>query len=233
VALAGRGKRVLLIDCDAQAHATRCVLPDEARPERTISDLLDDPPSRAHRAVSETPYQNLWLVAADDTLTSTTQGLSTRVRREERLCRAVDALEAHEAFNALDHILIDSAPTESTLTHNVIRAAELLLIPVQTGGGAIEGVEPLLELAAEIHDSDEVPYRLLLTMFDSRTTVTNSEVIGRLRQYKRQVMRIVIPRSEPINQANLTSKPISAHAPGSRGAQAYEALAREVQRIQV
>jgi len=115
----------------------------------------------------------------------------------------------------------------------VIGAADFLLIPVQTGGGAIEGVEPLLALAGEIHDSEEVPYRLLLTMFDSRTTVTNSAVVERLRQHKRQVMRTVISRSEPINQANLTSMPIQAHAPGSRGAQAYDALAREVQRIQV
>jgi cellulose biosynthesis protein BcsQ len=70
-------------------------------------------------------------------------------------------------------------------------------------------------------------------MFDSRTMVANSAVVNRLRQHKRHVMRTVIPRSEPINQANLTSMPIQAHAPESRGAQAYDALSREVQRIQV
>ena len=233
VALAARGKRALLVDCDPQAHATRCVLPDDGRPDRTISDLLDDPPSRAHRTVIDTPYDNLLLIAADDGLTNTTVGLVARVRREERLRRALDSLEGHADLADLDYILLDSAPTESVLTHNVIGAADFLLIPVQTGGGAIEGVEPLLVLADEIHDREEVQYRLLITMFDSRTTVTNSAVVDRLRQHKRHVLRTVIPRSEPINQANLTSMPIQAHAPGSRGAQAYDALAREVQRIQV
>ena len=165
VALAARGKTALLVDCDPQAHATRCVLAD-AGPERTVTDLLNDPPSRSHRTMTETPYENLWLIAADHTLTKATEGLSARVRREERLRRALDALEANDG-PGFDYVLIDSAPTESTLTHNVIGAAELLLIPVQTGGGAIEGVEPLLELAKEIHDSEEVPYRLLLTMYDS------------------------------------------------------------------
>tara|TARA_A100001037_G_scaffold83329_1_gene75448 strand:- start:2388 stop:2942 length:555 start_codon:yes stop_codon:yes gene_type:complete len=183
--------------------------------------------------VTDTPYEDLLLIASDDDLTNTTVGIAVRVRREERLRRALDALEAHTDYADLDYILLDSAPTESVLTHNVIGAADFLLIPVQTGGGAIEGVEPLLVLASEIHDSEEVPYRLLLTMFDSRTMVTNSAVVNRLRQHKRHVMRTVIPRSEPINQANLTSMPIQAHAPESRGAQAYDALSREVQRIQV
>ena len=210
VALAARGKTALLVDCDPQAHATRCVLAD-AGPERTVTDLLNDPPSRSHRTMTETPYENLWLIAAEHTLTNSHRGANpARVRREKRLRRALDALEANDG-PGFDYVLRDSAPTESTLTHNVIGAVELLLIPVQTGGGAIEGVEPLLELAAEIHDSEEVPYRLLLTMYDSRTTVTNSAVVEQLRKHRRHMMRTVIPRSEPINQANLTSRPISAH----------------------
>ena len=111
--------------------------------------------------VTDTPYEDLLLIASDDDLTNTTVGIAARVRREERLRRALDALEAHTDYADLDYILLDSAPTESVLTHNVIGAADFLLIPVQTGGGAIEGVEPLLVLASEIHDSEKVPYRLL------------------------------------------------------------------------
>ena len=96
--------------------------------------------------VTDTPYEDLLLIASDDDLTNTTVGIAARVRREDRLRRALDALEAHTDYADLDYILLDSAPTESVLTHNVIGAADFLLIPVQTGGGAIEGVEPLLVL---------------------------------------------------------------------------------------
>ncbi len=89
VAPAALSKTALLVDCDPQARATRCVLAD-AGPERTVTDLLNDP-----------PYENLWLIAADHTLTNSHRGANpARVRREERLRRALDALEANDGHES-------------------------------------------------------------------------------------------------------------------------------------
>ena len=137
VAFAARGHSTLLVDCDPQAHATRCLL--EAIPDRTVGDLLMDKPSQAKRAVFASDYENLDVVGSSNELTGTAELLSARVRREVRLSKALQALD-------YDYVLLDSAPTEGVLTHNVITAADLLLVPVQMGGGAIEGVEPLLDL---------------------------------------------------------------------------------------
>lgn len=220
VALAVGGHATLLVDCDPQAHATRCVLQDE--PERTVGDLLMDVPSRARRAISETEYENLDIVGATEELTEKAEWLATRIRREERLTKALNAIDDY------DYVILDAAPTEGILTHNVISAADLLLIPVQTGGGAIEGVKPLLTLANELHDGEDVPYRLLLTMYDARTSVTNNTIAKRLREHRKYVLGTVIGKSEPLNQANLASKPIVDYAPGSRGAAAYDKLARDI-----
>ena len=219
VALAARGKATLLVDCDPQAHATRCLL--EAIPERTVGDLLMDKPSQAERAVVASKYENLYVVGASHTLTGTAELLSIRVRREVRLSKALQALD-------YDYVLLDSAPTEGILTHNVITAADLLLVPVQMGGGAIEGVEPLLELAIELRDGEEIPYRLLLTMLDRRTTRTNTTVRDRLRKHRKNLLKTYIGKSERVNQANLESKPIIAHSSGARGVREYDALAKDI-----
>ena len=219
VALAARGKATLLVDCDPQAHATRCLL--EAIPERTVGDLLMDKPSQAERAVVASEYENLYVVGASHTLTGTAELLSIRVRREVRLSKALQALD-------YDYVLLDSAPTEGILTHNVITAADLLLVPVQMGGGAIEGVEPLLELAIELRDGEEIPYRLLLTMLDRRTTRTNTTVRDRLRKHRKNLLKTYIGKSERVNQANLESKPIIAHSSGARGVREYDALAKDI-----
>ena len=219
VALAARGKATLLVDCDPQAHATRCLL--EAIPERTVGDLLMDKPSQAERAVVASEYENLDVVGASQTLTGTAELLSIRVRREVRLSKALQALD-------YDYVLLDSAPTEGILTHNVITAADLLLVPVQMGGGAIEGVEPLLELAIELRDGEEIPYRLLLTMLDRRTTRTNTTVRDRLRKHRKNLLKTYIGKSERVNQANLESKPIIAHSSGARGVREYDALAKDI-----
>lgn len=219
VALAARGKATLLVDCDPQAHATRCLL--EAIPERTVGDLLMDKPSQAERAVVASEYENLDVVGASHALTGTAELLSIRVRREVRLSKALQALD-------YDYVLLDSAPTEGILTHNVITAADLLLVPVQMGGGAIEGVEPLLELAIELRDGEEMPYRLLLTMLDRRTTRTNTTVRDRLRKHRKNLLKTYIGKSERVNQANLESKPIIAHSSGARGVREYDALAKDI-----
>ena len=219
VALAARGKATLLVDCDPQAHATRCLL--EAIPERTVGDLLMDKPSQAERAVVASKYENLYVVGASHTLTGTAELLSIRVRREVRLSKALQALD-------YDYVLLDSAPTEGILTHNVITAADLLVVPVQMGGGAIEGVEPLLELAIELRDGEEMPYRLLLTMLDRRTTRTNTTVRDRLRKHRKNLLKTYIGKSERVNQANLESKPIIAHSSGARGVREYDALAKDI-----
>jgi len=219
VAFAARGHSTLLVDCDPQAHATRCLL--ETIPDRTVGDLLMDKPSQAKRAVFASDYENLDVVGSSNELTGTAELLSARIRREVRLSKALQALD-------YDYVLLDSAPTEGVLTHNVITAADLLLVPVQMGGGAIEGVEPLLDLATELRDGEDMPYRLFLTMFDRRTTRTNTTVVDRLRRHRKNLLKTYIAKSERLNQANLESRPIAAHAPGARGVREFDALAKDV-----
>jgi chromosome partitioning protein len=110
---ADRGRRTLLVDLDPQAHATLCFLKEE--PERHAGDLIMDKPSQAARSVAPTEIPNLDIVPATRELTQTAELLASRIRREERLWRALETLR-----DDYSEIVLDCPPTLGILTYNAI-----------------------------------------------------------------------------------------------------------------
>ncbi len=223
---AARNRRTLLVDLDPQAHATRCFLKET--PERDVGDLIMDRPSQAVRSVSPTDDPNLDLIPASERLTETAELLSSRIRREERLYRALEPLRYEYR-----EVILDCPPVLGILTYNALVAADILLIPVQPGVGAVTGLDSLLGAAQELRDEDNVPYRILITMFDSRTTRTNAIFEELLEEHRRRLLKNMVFKSESLNQANIAAKPIFQFRPSSRGALEYDALCDEVLRLRI
>jgi chromosome partitioning protein len=223
---ADRGRRTLLVDLDPQAHATHCFLREE--PERHAGDLIMDKPSQSARSVSRTEIPGLDIVPATRELTQTAEMLASRIRREERLWRALESLR-----DDYSEIVLDCPPTLGILTYNAIMAADLLLIPVQPGVGAVNGLDALLDVARELRDEQNVPYRILITMFDLRTTRTNAIFEEFLEEHRRRLLKTIVFKSESLNQANLAAKPVAKFAPSSRGAFDYEELCDEMLRLRI
>jgi chromosome partitioning protein len=187
-----------------------------------------DRPSLAPRSVASTKNPNLDILPATGKLTETAERLSSRIRREERLWRALETIR-----DDYREIILDCPPSLGILTFNGIIAADLLLIPVQPGVGAVSGIENLLETASELRDEDNVPYRICITMFDVRTSRTNVMLEELLEERRRRLMKTVISKSESLNQANLARKPIFEYAPSSRGAYEYDDLCDEILRLRI
>jgi chromosome partitioning protein len=223
---AERNRRTLLVDLDPQAHATRCFLKET--PERDVGDLIMDRPSQALRSVFPTEDPNLDLVPSSERLTETAELLSSRIRREERLYRALEPLRYEYR-----EVVLDCPPVLGILTYNALVAADILLIPVQPGVGAVTGLDSLLAVAQELRDEDSVPYRILITMFDSRTTRTNAIFEELLEEHRRRLLKSIVFKSESLNQANIAAKPIFQFRPSSRGALEYDALCDEVLRLRI
>jgi len=223
---AARNRRTLLIDLDPQSHATRCFLRDI--PDRSVSELIMDRPSMGGRSVSATETSNLDIVPATAGLTETSELLSGRIRREERLRRALEPLRSQYR-----EIILDCPPALGNLTYNAVIAADLLVVPVQPGVGAVAGLGALLEAARELRDENTVPYRILVTMFDIRTSRTNALLDELLEEHARRLFKTTIFKSEALNQANLAAKPIRQFAPYSRGAYDYDSLCDEILRLRI
>jgi chromosome partitioning protein len=149
------------------------------------------------------------------------------VAREARLARAVAAYDA----SALDYILIDCPPSLGLLTVNALVAAPEVLIPIQCEYYALEGLEQLLRTVDMVrsHLNPELTVStILLTMYDGRTRLA-SQVADEVRQHFGDVvLGSVIPRSVRVSEAPSYGQSVMTYDPGSSGAQAYLAAAREI-----
>jgi chromosome partitioning protein len=109
------------------------------------------------------------------------------------------------------------------------------MIPVQTEYYALEGLGQLLSVIQRVKEAinpDLEILGVLLTMFDSRTSLSDQVMEEVKKHFNEKVFVTVIPRNVRLAEAPSFGKPISEHDKWSKGAKAYKQLAKEiVQRI--
>ena len=129
--------------------------------------------------------------------------------------------------------LLDCPPSLGPVTVNALAAADRVIVPVQAEYLALEGLVQFLETLDLVRRSlnpSLVLTGVLITMYDERTRLAQ-DVEAELRQHlPEQVFDTVIPRSVRVAEAPSHGVPVLEHAPGSRGATAYRALAAELER---
>lgn len=217
-------QRVLIVDLDPQANATSCLGVDKLTVQGgTYETLLGD---------SATPFilfnekLKLALLPSSPALAGAEVELVDELARETRLKKALVSLT-----DKYDYILIDCPPSLGLLTINgLVAAKDGALVPVQCEYLALEGLGQLTQTIARVRSAlfpDLKVRGVILTMFDSRTNLSTDVVAEVNRHFPNQVFKAIVPRNIRLAEAPSYGLPISAYAPSSVGAQAYEALARE------
>ncbi len=221
--LAAAGHRTLLVDLDPQANSTSGLGIARDRPAGSIYDLLLDGAEVADLVVA-TEVPDLSVVPSTITLAGAEVELAGMVGRETRLRRVLAGAD-------YPLILLDCPPSLGLLTINALTAASEALIPVQCEYYALEGLTQLLrsiELVRRHLNAELGVSGVLLTMYDSRTNLSDQVAAEVRRHFGERVYDTVIPRSIRLAEAPSHGKPITVYDPASRGAQAYQALAQEV-----
>ncbi|HGF7881076.1 TPA: ParA family protein [Enterococcus faecium] len=223
--LASLGKKVLLVDMDAQGNATSGVGIRKPDVTRDIYDVLvNELPIDEATLITE--HENLSIVPATLQLAGAEIELTSMMARESRLKGSLA-----EVSSQYDYILIDCPPSLGHLTINSFTASDSILIPVQCEYYALEGLSQLLNTVRLVqkHFNPELEIEgVLLTMYDARTNLGN-EVVEEVRKYFREkVYETIIPRNIRLSEAPSHGKPIIDYDPRSRGAEVYQALAKEV-----
>ena len=224
--LAYLGQRVLIVDLDPQSNATSCLGVNKHTVKGSTYDaMLGSTP--ANSLVLYNDRLKLSLLPSSPGLAGAEVELVDQPGRESRLKQTITPLA-----DRYDYVLVDCPPSLGLLTVNgLIAARDGVIIPVQCEYLALEGLGQLTQTLQLIRSSlfPELKVRgVVLTMFDGRTRLSTDVVAEVNRHFPEQAFKSVVPRSIRLAEAPSYGLPVSAYAPGSSGAQAYESLAREV-----
>ena len=224
-ALGEMGKQVLLVDLDPQGNCSSGLGVEKSLIQQCIYDvLLNDVP--LEEVIIPDIAEGLDIAPATINLAGAEVELVSEMARENRLKDAVGSMRGK-----YDFILIDCPPSLGLLTVNALVAADKLLIPIQCEFYALEGVTKLLEsmkrVKSRLNPTLDI-YGILLTMYDSRTTLSK-QVVDEVREYfGRLVFTTPIPRTVKLSEAPSFGQPITQYDPKGRGALSYIELAKEV-----
>jgi chromosome partitioning protein len=227
--LALAGRNVLLVDVDPQGNLTSGVgQKGRTSPAGTVYHALTslEPTIDATPFIISTNVDRLQLVPADRHLTGAEIELVGLNGREERLRTLLNPIRTR-----FDYIFIDCPPSLGLLTLNALVAADAVLIPLHCEYFALEGLADLVGTMRRVRtvlnptlDIEGV----LLTMFDERTNLGQQVATDVRGFFKEKVFRTVIPRNVRLGEAPSHGIPAILYDVKSRGAEAYQALAREV-----
>ena len=224
-ALAASDVKVLLIDADPQGNTTSGLGISKIPGLATIYDVLIEG-RKIEAIICHTGMEGLDVLPADKNLVGVNLQLIGVEERESILRKHLAEVRERYQF-----ILIDCPPALDLLTLNALMAADGVLVPIQCEFFALEGVSELMDTIDRIRDSFGHPLKIegiLLTMYDDRTNLTR-QVAADLREFfDGDVFKTVIPRNIRLAEAPSHGKSILAYDPGSRGAEAYIQLAKEV-----
>lgn len=224
--LAAFGQKVLLIDIDPQGNASSGLGLDYRSLEKGIYEVLVDESLDIEEVILPSNLEKLHIAPANLNLAGANVELVNMPRREFLLSDNLQRI-----IDDYDIILVDSPPSLGLLTLNSMVAATELLIPVQCEYYALEGLSQLLYTISLIQNNLKPEVNILgavLTMYDGRSRLSEA-VFNELYQYfPRRIFRSVIPRNIKLAEAPSYGKSILEYNPHSRGAKAYEKLAREI-----
>jgi len=224
--LAEKGKKVLIIDVDPQGNATLGLgFDNKAEGQNSIYEvIIDNLPLKD--IIKETGISGLYLAPSNINLTGAEVELVGFENREKRLKETLTDIK-----NEYDFIFIDAPPSLGIITLNALVACDSVLIPLQAEFYAMDGLAQLLNtisLVKQELNPDIYIEGVLITMFDSRTRLAIQVVEEIKNKFKDAVYDVLIPRNVKISEAPSFGQPINIYDKNSKGAEAYEKLAKEI-----
>ena len=225
------GLNVLVIDLDPQGNASTAFGIDHYEDASGSFDVLLDGEAIADMMSAAEGFDSLWVLPATLDLAGADIELISTVDEAKRPFLLKQALADFLADHEMDYVFIDCPPSLGMLTINALAAVKEVLIPIQCEFYALEGVQQLLrtiEFAKERLNPELEVSTILLTMYNSTTNLSAS-VVEEVRNYfGKKVLETVIPRSIYVAEAPSFGQSVMTYDPGSTGAVAYLAAAREI-----
>ena len=228
--LATLGYKILAIDIDPQGNTTSGLGIDKRKITESMYDVLGGHIGIEDIIVQSQLVENLYVAPANMDLAGAEIEVMGRENREFILHK-----ELEKVSDRFDFVFIDCPPSLGMLTINALVASQSVLIPVQAEYYALEGVAQLLNTITLVKKSLNKDLEIegaIMTMFDSRTNLSN-EVYKEVKNYFNDKMYdVTVPRNIRLAEAPSFGLPIVLYDDKCRGAKAYEDLTNEFLRRQ-
>ena len=231
IGLADTGKKVLLIDFDAQGSLTESLGYEPDNIEITVSTMLEKTMNEKNILPDEGILhhdEGVDLMPANIELSGMEVTLVNTMSRELILKDYLQNVRKN-----YDYILIDCTPSLGMLTVNALTAADSVLIPVQAQYLPIKGLEQLIKTIGRVrkHLNPNLEIEgILLTMTDNRTNLSK-ETSKLLRENYGKQIKIVqseIPHSVRASETSIVGQSIYTYDKNGKAALAYRKLTEEV-----
>ena len=223
--LAEKGKKVLVIDIDPQGNTTRGLGLNKDELDATVYDLMINY-TEIWDCISPSVVDGVSVIPSDRDLAGAEIELDGIKEREYILKKEVDKVK-----DKYDFVIIDCPPSLGLLTINGLTAASSVIIPIQCELYALEGVTMLMNTIQLVQRNLNPALKLegvLMTMYDSRTNLSQ-EVVNEVSKYfKTKMYQTIIPRNVRLSEAPSHGQPVIDYDSKSKGAQVYMDLADEV-----
>lgn len=218
-ALVKKGKKVLLVDLDQQASATRYMDLDPEQSPNLYEVFVGV--RQAQLAIRKTRFQ-IDVLAAHVLLAAIEEALEPG--EELKLTELLNPLKP-----SYDFILVDTPPGKAMLAFNGLAAADLIIIPASAERMAVDGVADLITHVQKIMWSKfaltHQELRILFTMYRSTTSHSPAIVTNAKKIWRDNVLTMKIPHATIFSRSYDEKKPISFLDHRHPGAIAYDVFA--------
>lgn len=221
--VAKKGYKVLLIDTDPQGNASSG-LGIGKHSDNSIYEVLING-NDIKNAIKNTKVKGLDICPANINLAGAEIELVSIMSRETRLKEALENIEKE-----YDYIFIDCPPSLGLLTLNAFTASNSIIVPIQCEYYALEGLGQLVNTIKLVqkHLNKELEIEgVVLTMYDSRTNLSNQVKSEVEKHFAKRVYKTIIPRNVRLSEAPSHGLPIIMYDSFSKGARTYMKLAQE------
>jgi chromosome partitioning protein len=220
--LTSLGKKVLLVDLDAQAHLTYSLGIPADDLEATVYNLLKNEASFSQVSIEK---HGMTIIPSSIELSAAEIELSTEVGREALLKNALAGLSGY------DYVLLDCPPNLGLITLNALKAAHEVFVPLQAEFLSIKGLNKLMDMIAKVKQRVNPALEItgiIATLFDQRLKLHQEVYENLQKHFGDKLFKTCIRRNVALAEAASFGQSIFEYAPHSNGAADYMDLCHEI-----
>ncbi len=218
------GKRVLIVDADPQGNTTSGYGIHKKNVKISTYELLIGS-GKIENAIIKTEYEKVDIIPASINLAAAELDLIEIENRQNQLKMALATVREQ-----YDYIFIDCPPSLGLITINALNASDTVLVPIQCEYFALEGLSQLMATVRQVkrlyNPTLEIE-GIVLTMYDARLNLTGQVVAEIKKYFADKLYKTAIPRGVRLSEAPSYGMPIQYYDKRSKGAAAYNDLAKE------